>query len=153
TMGIDFDLIGSIIFSMAVAIPGLIISDRSLTLVERQRIWVIFILCFFVIFFWSAFEQAGASLTFFAEEQTNRDIPMSIPGWLILICYIALVFYLIKFFTWLLDGTKRTQQITTVVSIAALLILFFTGKIESFNQAVIPASWFQSINALAIVVL
>jgi POT family proton-dependent oligopeptide transporter len=29
-----------------------------------------------VIFFWSAFEQAGASLTFFAEEQTNRDL-----GW------------------------------------------------------------------------
>jgi POT family proton-dependent oligopeptide transporter len=29
---------------------------------------------FFVIFFWSAFEQAGASLTFFAEEQTNRTI-------------------------------------------------------------------------------
>jgi POT family proton-dependent oligopeptide transporter len=29
---------------------------------------------FFVIFFWSAFEQAGASLTFFAEEQTQRQL-------------------------------------------------------------------------------
>jgi POT family proton-dependent oligopeptide transporter len=27
-----------------------------------------------VIFFWSAFEQAGASLTYFAEEQTNRTV-------------------------------------------------------------------------------
>jgi POT family proton-dependent oligopeptide transporter len=35
---------------------------------------VIFITAFFVIFFWSAFEQAGASLTFFAEEQTQRDL-------------------------------------------------------------------------------
>jgi POT family proton-dependent oligopeptide transporter len=28
----------------------------------------------FVIFFWMCFEQAGVSLTFFAEEQTNRHI-------------------------------------------------------------------------------
>jgi POT family proton-dependent oligopeptide transporter len=150
---VHFDAFGSLIFGGALTIPGLIITDKSLTHVERQRIWVIFILCFFVIFFWSAFEQAGASLTFFAEEQTNRDIPISIPGFLILAVYMALAFYLIKFFTWLLDGTKRTMQVTTAVSIAALLILFFTGKIESFSQAVIPASWFQSINALAIVVL
>jgi proton-dependent oligopeptide transporter, POT family len=150
---LEFDFFGSLIFGGALTIPGLIITDKSLTSIERQRIWVIFILCFFVIFFWSAFEQAGASLTFFAEEQTNRDIPMSIPGWLILIFYMVLAFYLIKFFTWLLDGTKKVMMICTAVSFAALLILFFTGKIETFTQEVIPASWFQSINALAIVVL
>lgn len=27
-----------------------------------------------MIFFWAAFEQAGASLTYFAEEQTNREL-------------------------------------------------------------------------------
>jgi proton-dependent oligopeptide transporter, POT family len=52
----------------------LIFSDKSLSKIERQRIGVIFIVSFFVIFFWSAFEQAGASLTFFAEEQTQRDL-------------------------------------------------------------------------------
>jgi POT family proton-dependent oligopeptide transporter len=31
-------------------------------------------LAFFVIFFWSSFEQAGASLTLFADSQTNRQI-------------------------------------------------------------------------------
>ena len=35
---------------------------------------VIFILAFFVIFFWMAFEQAGASLTVFADRQTDRDL-------------------------------------------------------------------------------
>lgn len=80
-IGMDFDLVGSIIFSMAIAIPGLIISDPSLDKIEKQRIWVIYIACFFVIFFWSAFEQAGASLTYFAEEQTNRDLfGMKIPA-------------------------------------------------------------------------
>lgn len=148
-----FDFFGSLIFGGALTIPGLIITDKSLTVIERQRIWVIFILCFFVIFFWSAFEQAGASLTFFAEEQTNRDIPISIPGWLILIVYIALAYYLIKFFTWLLDGSKKTERILSVVSIVALLALYSTGKVTTFTQEVIPASWFQSINALAIVLL
>ena len=35
---------------------------------------MIFILSFFVIFFWGTFEQAGASLTFFADEQTDRTL-------------------------------------------------------------------------------
>lgn len=72
--GADIDLIGSFIFSATIAGPGYIISDPTLTRVERERIWVIYIIAFFVIFFWSAFEQAGASLTYFAEEQTNRHV-------------------------------------------------------------------------------
>lgn len=52
---------------------------EPLTKEERQRIAVIFIMAFFVIFFWSAFEQAGSSLTLFAENSTNRAI--SIFGW------------------------------------------------------------------------
>lgn len=70
----DMDIIGSFIFSLTIAAPGLIISDNSLTKIEKERIWVIYIVAFFVIFFWSAFEQAGASLTYFAEEQTNREL-------------------------------------------------------------------------------
>jgi len=62
-------LIASVLF-----IAFFIFSDKSLNSIERQRISVIFIVSFFVIFFWSAFEQAGASLTFFAEEQTQRDL-------------------------------------------------------------------------------
>lgn len=46
----------------------------TLTTVEKQRIAVIFILTFFCVFFWAAFEQAGSSLTFFAEEETNRAL-------------------------------------------------------------------------------
>jgi proton-dependent oligopeptide transporter, POT family len=70
----DAGIVGSFIFSLTIAAPGFIISDSGLTKVERDRIWVIYIVAFFVIFFWSAFEQAGVSLTYFAEEQTNRDL-------------------------------------------------------------------------------
>jgi POT family proton-dependent oligopeptide transporter len=68
------DVIGTFIFTLTIVAPGYIISDPSLTTTERQRILVIYIVAFFVIFFWAAFEQAGASLTYFAEEQTNREL-------------------------------------------------------------------------------
>ncbi len=62
----------SIIYSSGLSLAGLIISDSSLTKVERDRIVVIYIVGFFVIFFWAAFEQAGSSLTFIADNQTDR---------------------------------------------------------------------------------
>ncbi len=55
-------------------IAFLIFSDKTLSALEKKKVSVIFVVSFFVIFFWSAFEQAGASLTFFAEEQTNRAL-------------------------------------------------------------------------------
>lgn len=70
---LGFDLIGAFIYAACIIAPASIITDKSLTKVEKDRIWVIFIIAFFVIFFWSAFEQAGASLTFFAQEQTDRS--------------------------------------------------------------------------------
>jgi POT family proton-dependent oligopeptide transporter len=57
-----------------IAILFIIFSDKSLTKIEIQRIVVIFVVSFFVIFFWAAFEQAGASLSFFAAEQTKLHI-------------------------------------------------------------------------------
>jgi len=66
--------ISAAIFAVSIAIPLIIITDKSLNKIEKQRIAVIYIVAFFVIFFWAAFEQAGASLTFFAAEQTNRVI-------------------------------------------------------------------------------
>lgn len=71
---IDSGVIGSAIFAITIIGPAAIITDKTLTSIEKQRIGVIYILAFFVIFFWAAFEQAGASLTFFAEEQTDRNL-------------------------------------------------------------------------------
>jgi proton-dependent oligopeptide transporter, POT family len=66
-------IIYPIIYASGITLAGLIISDTSLTKVERQRIIVIYIVAFFVIFFWAAFEQAGSSLTFIADNQTDRN--------------------------------------------------------------------------------
>jgi POT family proton-dependent oligopeptide transporter len=57
-----------------VTIALIIFTDKSLSKLEKSKVLVIFVVSFFVVFFWSAFEQAGASLTFFADEQTQRDL-------------------------------------------------------------------------------
>ncbi len=70
--GDDWISIG--IFTACIVFPVSILLEGSLTKTERDRIFVIYIIAFFVIFFWAAYEQAGASLTLFASEQTNRVI-------------------------------------------------------------------------------
>lgn len=70
----NYDWIGALVFASMIVMPLLILSDSSLTGREKEKIYVILILSFFVIFFWGAFEQAGASLTFFADEQTDRNL-------------------------------------------------------------------------------
>ncbi|MBE7172028.1 MAG: peptide MFS transporter [Williamsia sp.] len=75
----DAKVFGFLPYLLAVSALFIIVfifSDKSLTPVEKQKIQVIFIVSFFVVFFWTAFEQAGVSLTFFAEEKTRRNL-----GW------------------------------------------------------------------------
>jgi POT family proton-dependent oligopeptide transporter len=66
-------LIYPFIYAAGISLAYLIMSSAE-NKVERQRIWVIYIVSFFIIFFWAAFEQAGSSLTFIADNQTDRSI-------------------------------------------------------------------------------
>lgn len=68
------NVIYSFIYGSGLTLAGLIMTDGSLTKVERDRILVLYIIAFFVIFFWAAFEQAGSSLTFIADKQTDTRI-------------------------------------------------------------------------------
>ncbi|MDB5247406.1 MAG: amino acid/peptide transporter [Segetibacter sp.] len=62
------------IYASGLSLAIFILTDKSLTKVETQRILVLYIVAFFVIFFWAAFEQAGSSLTFIADNQTDTNI-------------------------------------------------------------------------------
>lgn len=68
------DYISGAVYGLSVGLPVFIITDRTLTNIEKQRIGVIYIIALFVIFFWSAFEQAGSSLTIIADQQCDRHI-------------------------------------------------------------------------------
>ena len=135
------DVIGSFIYAACIVIPAFVISDKSLTKIERQRIWVIYIIAFFVISFWSAFEQAGITLTYFAEEQTNRNIlGLTMPAsWFqsfnaVFVILLAPVFAKL----WVKLGAKNMEPASPVkqaiglflLSIGYLLIAFGVRGVE-----------------------
>lgn len=122
----QFDIIGAFIFSLCIVIPAYVISDRSLTRIEKQRISVIYMIAFFVIFFWAAFEQAGASLTYFADEQTNRDIF----GWTMPASYFqsfnpvfVVAFAPLMSWLWMKLGSKNNEPASPTKQAMGLFLL------------------------------
>ncbi len=124
---IDAKVFGYLTYLLIAAtlfIAYIIFSDKTLNKVEKQRIGVIFITAFFVIFFWSAFEQAGASLTFFAEEQTQRDLGFfTVPAsWFQSLNSIFVVAFA-PLFAWLwLKLGKREPSSPTKMAIGLMLL-------------------------------
>ncbi len=132
----DADWIGAVIFAGTVAVPVFVVTDPSLSKIERTRIIVIFIIAFFVIFFWAAFEQAGASLTYFASEQTNRMIG----GWemptsyfqsfnAIFVVTLAPIFALI----WSMLGKKNVEPSSPVKQALGLFLLAMGYLVIAFG--------------------
>ena len=97
-----FSYLSYLLLAAVIFIAILIFSDKSLTKNDRSRIGVIFTVAFFVIFFWSAFEQAGASLTFFASDQTQRNLgSFVVPASFFQSLNSIFVVSLAPFFAWL----------------------------------------------------
>lgn len=157
-----FSYLSYLLLASALYIAFFIFSDKSLSRIEKERVMVIFIVSFFVVFFWSAFEQAGASLTFFADEQTNRSLNWTIPKWLIHILSAALVSYLVVLFrkaTNKMAGEfDRNLRLTVQALLALVIIALVVGNISlaTNGQAAIfldeiPASAFASLNSIFVV--
>ena len=151
-----------LLLACAIFIFFFIFFDKSLNKIEKDRIIVIFSVAFFVIFFWSAFEQAGASLTFFADEQTNRRIGLDLPSWIIYPSGIAMLFFVYRLFVSTkkgLSGPGESSLRNTVyflligfaAAIAYGIFYFATGNSERIALDELPASTFQSLNSLFVV--
>jgi POT family proton-dependent oligopeptide transporter len=56
------------------------LEPEKLTSIEKQRIGVIFIFFLFSIFFWAGFEQAGSSLTLYADKYIERTLHLPVIG-------------------------------------------------------------------------
>jgi len=67
-----------VIIAAAVWLPGLLAGkgakSEALTATEWKRVIAICVLTMFSIFFWMGFEQAGGSMSLFADKQTARTI-------------------------------------------------------------------------------
>jgi POT family proton-dependent oligopeptide transporter len=148
----------------ALALIGFVVfSDKSLSVLEKKRIAVIFIVSFFVVFFWSAFEQAGASLTFFADEQTDRSLGLSIPVWSIHLLSAGLLYYVYTLYRKAATGLGADEGAlrTTIFGLLALLaagtvygnVQLLMGGSSSLSMDTVPASLFQSLNSIFVVTL
>jgi proton-dependent oligopeptide transporter, POT family len=151
---VELDWIGSCIFSISIGAPGLILTDTSLTKVERQRIIVVFIAAFFVIFFWACFEQAGASLTFFADEQMNRVVNIHTNMGYVYLIISALAGALYYTLYRIMRIPKELKVLFAGVGAYLVYLIvsaFVSGAV--FDLKEISAGAFNSVNAIFIVVL
>ena len=158
-----FSFLSYLLIGALVLIGFVVFSDKTLSVLEKKRIAVIFIVSFFVVFFWSAFEQAGASLTFFADEQTDRSLGLSIPVWSIHVLSAGLLYYVYTLYRKAAAGLGADEGPlrTTVFGLLALLAagtvygnvtLLMDGN-STLSMDTVPASLFQSLNSIFVVTL
>lgn len=151
----DGDYIGALIYSLSCVVPVYIITDKTLVKEEKRNILVIYILAFFVVFFWAAFEQAGASLTYFAEEQTDRflpnffDLDLTLTSKVIsIVTFTALSVGLTKFVGIRLNKSFDLPTYLSVIIFAVTISFIFFSSGEEVNT-----SYFGSLNPIFIIVL
>ena len=125
-----------IIYALGLTLAGLIISDKSLTKIELQRILVIYIVGFFIMFFWAAFEQAGSSLTFIADNQTDRNIfGWNMPPSMVQIFNGVFVFAFALPFSMLWDRlrAKNKEPLSTAKQAIGLGLIALSYLILAYN--------------------
>ena len=148
------DWIGSFIFSVAIGVCGIIITDSSLTSLERGRVLVIFISAFFVIFFWAAFEQAGSSLTLFAERDTDRRFVINTLLGNVILFVLAIAFFLYYILQRIMQIPKELKIVFSTLGVGAVLFaIYHYIQGTPYDQREIPPSWFNSVNGLFILLL
>ncbi|HEU4606596.1 MAG TPA: peptide MFS transporter, partial [Chitinophagaceae bacterium] len=160
----DAQIFSFLSYLLLVAVVGIIFyifTDKTLNTIERKKIIVILIVSFFVIFFWSAFEQAGASLTFFADEQTNRQLNMHLPVWIVYLVGAVLLYYIYILVKKVARNLKADDKLLRN-SLFLLLALFGAGiayailylmnsGMSHIDLDELPASTFQSLNSIFVV--
>lgn len=157
--------------------------QRPLTWQDKQRVAVIFIMSFFVIFFWTAFEQAGLSMNLFAEHRTDRSIPVGlaeslhrfasdpaygVAWWLLAVLGAALLggWYLLNVSPG--GPGRRIRAVGTLARVFGLavgIVLLVVGVLKRigaltkfFPESMVanpeyPTEWFQSVNSMFILLL
>ncbi len=157
-----FGYLTYLLIACPVFIAFIIFTDKTLSALDKKKVAVIFIVSFFVVFFWSAFEQAGASLTYFADEQTQRQVGLIIPSWLIYLLSIVLLWYIYSLYKKILKSLASDFDKELRYAVYFLLAIFFVAVVcgdsylllnnkSSIVFSEVPASWFQSLNSVFVI--
>lgn len=128
--------------------------------VVKDRLIAVSIFAFFTIFFWAAFEQAGGSMTIFANDYTQRVLVGNsatiyrIVNTLITIIPLGVI-------TWVLfklfKQTFEKYALANIILGVSFLIIWALVIRMLFEQysadsPEVPASWFSILNSLFIII-
>jgi POT family proton-dependent oligopeptide transporter len=136
-------------------------NKEPLTKVEKQRLVVVAVLAFFSIFFWAAFEQAGTSMNIFASEYTDRSLAgSSVTIYKVISALLSAL--PVGILTWLYIGMQKSigkiyPAAMGFMGLSVLILWSIIGYMvyEQYQNPnpEVPATWFQSLNALFIFTL
>ncbi len=127
--------------------------------VQKDRYVVVGILAFFTVFFWAAFEQAGGSMTIFANKYTNRILEGNSAMIFKVVDAIITIAPLI-IITWVLyklfSQTFKKIALSNIIlgsSFAIIWAIVIWKLYREFNADTteVPASWFGILNSLFII--
>ena len=129
--------------------------------IERDRLKVVFLIAFFVIFFWASFEQAGTTMTIFAKDYTARTLS---GGWstfykiidfiVSIVPMIVLTWVIFKLAKAIIKKYPLTILFTSIsfLIIWGLVITRVYGKMIG-SSALVDTTWFQILNPVFIISL
>jgi POT family proton-dependent oligopeptide transporter len=127
--------------------------------VTRDRLIAVTIFAFFTVFFWASFEQAGGSMTIFAEKYTQRALTGNTASTFKIINTLLTVVPLgiITFVLWKLfrQTFKRFPAGNIILGFSFVVIwgvvIWMLNREFSNPETVVAASWFGILNSFFII--
>jgi len=96
---------------------------------ERRRVYAIFIVAFFVVFFWAAYEQAGSSMNLFADRNTDLTLgglvskPIPAAWFQSVNSGFILIFSPVFAWIWMMLAARKMEPSTAMKMVLGLLLL------------------------------
>lgn len=153
--GSDFTIVTAVVLFL-ILLVGRILRYSKIT---RERLIAVTIFAFFTIFFWASFEQAGGSMTIFAEKYTQRAFTgtaaaaFKIINTLLTIVPLGIItFVLWKLFTQTFKKYAVGNMILgTSFLVIWCVVLWMLNREFQRDTTTVAASWFGILNSFFII--
>lgn len=153
--GSNFAIIVALILFVFILIKRI----TQYTPVLRDKMIAVIILAFITIFFWASFEQAGGSMTIFANDYTarvlegNNKLIFNIANTLITVTPLIIISYVL--FRLFMETFKRFALGNIILALGFIiiwgLVIYMLKAQYADVKAEVPATWFGVLNSLFII--
>ncbi|BAO55441.1 peptide MFS transporter [Nonlabens marinus] len=155
----DFDNAVEDEFEKTTEVVEEIADEAKRSVVTRDRLLVIGVFAFFTIFFWWAFEQAGSSMTIFANDYTDRVLEgdgatiFKVVNTLLTVVPMLIITYVLGMLFKQTFSKYGLANILLAISFVIIWIIVVYMLMQQFNDPApeVPASWFGILNSFFII--